>query len=522
MATCSGYLLGVDVGTTSTKAVVYEPAAGRVVAVASRPTAVRHPRPEWSEFDPAEIWRGIVESIREVTAGRAAGVRAVGVASMAEAGVPVDRAGRCLYPIIAWHDPRTEPQASRWVERPGPRRVFEITGQTIQAKFSVNKLLWLREHAPEAFRSIHRWLCVEDFALWKLAGVYATDHSIASRTLAFDQRRLRWSEEMLGLAGLPADLFPSAYPSGTTVGQVTPEAAAETGLPTGAAVVTGGHDHLCGSLAAGVVGPGTLLDSMGTAEGGLLLADRYDPDERLLRSGYCHYAHVIPGQYVILFGLTASGGMLEWLVRQLWPEAGESAVGRDRAFAAALAAAEGVPPGSSGVFWLPHLSGIGSPWEDERSKAGVVGLTPAHGRGHLVRALLEGLSYWLRENLDALGEIVAVPRDGEIIAIGGGTRAALWMRIKADVTGRAVRVVEVPEAAALGAALLAGVGVGTYRSAEEAAASVVRPSTTYEPDPARRVAYDRCYRSVYRELYPALRSVNQRIHELFWLDSSST
>lgn len=512
-----GYLLGIDVGTTSTKAVLYDPGAGRVVAVASRPTPTHHPRPDRTEFPPAEVWRAIVESVREATAGRATDVRAVSAASMAEAGTLVDRAGRCLYPIIAWHDPRTEPQAARWAERPGPRRVFEITGQTIQAKFSLNKLLWLREHAPEAFRAAHRWLCVEDFALWKLAGVYATDYSIASRTLAFDQRSLGWSDEMLGLARLPTDLFPTAHPSGTAVGQVTPEAAAETGLPAGAAVVTGGHDHLCGSLAAGIVGPGALLDSMGTAEGGLLLAESFDPDERLFRSGYAHYAHVIPGSYVVLFGLTASGGLLEWLVRQICPDAGESAEARARAFAGALEAAGRVPPGADGVFWLPHLSGVGSPWEDERSRAAVVGLTGAHGRGHLARALLEGLSYWLRENLDALGEIVAVPQpgDGEITAIGGGTRAALWMQIKADVTGRRVRVVEVPEAAALGAALLAGVGAGIFASAAEAAASVARTATTYHPDPARSAAYDRYYQAVYRELYPALRDVNWRIHELF-------
>ena len=517
-----GYLVGVDIGTTSTKAVLYDPSVGRVKAVASRPMTVRHPRAAWSEFEPDQVWRGVAECVREATAGLARGVRAVGVASMAEAGVLVDEAGRCLYPIIAWYDPRSEPQARRWHRQFGRRRLFEITGHPMQAKFSVNKLLWLRENQPEAFAAAHKWLCMEDFALWRLAGVHATDHSIASRTLAFDQRTRTWSEEVLEATGLSADLFPVAYPSGTAVGTVTPAAEAETGLPAGTVVATGGHDHLCGSLAAGVVGPGAFLDSMGTAEGGLLLAPSYQPDLRLLESGYCHYAHVIPGQYVMLFGLTSSGGLIHWLVQRLWPEAAGSAEAQARAFGAALLEAGGVRPGSDGLFWLPHLSGVGSPWEDESSKAAIVGLTAAHERGHLVRAVLEGLSYWLRENLDVLGEIAGIPPGREVVAIGGGTRAALWMQIKADVTRRVVRVPEVPEAAALGAALLAGVGAGIFASPEQAAASVARPSTVYEPSPERSAAYDQYYQSIFRELYPTLRSLNRRIHDLFWAEDQPT
>ena len=513
-----GYLLGVDVGTTSTKAVLYDPAGVRVVRVASRPTVTHHPRPGWSEFEPAEIWRGVAESIREAIAGRATDVRAVSIASMGEAGVPIDRAGRYLYPIIAWHDPRSEPQAERWHEWLGPERVFTITGQAIQAKFSINKLLWLRENRPEVFRDIHKWLCMEDFALWKLGGVYAIDHSLASRTMAFDQRARRWSAEILDRAALSADLFPTPCLSGTAVGQITPEAAADTGLPVSAVVATGGHDHLCGALAAGVVGPGAFLDSMGTAESCLLVSDGFAPDDRLRRGGYCHYAYVIPGQYVVNYGLDASGGLLEWLIRQLWPEVGASTEARARAFAEALDGAARIRPGSDGLFWLPHLNGVDSPWADELSKASVVGLTAAHSRAHLVRALLEGLSYWLRENLDFLEAQIGLPASREVVAIGGGTRAALWMRIKADVAGRPLRVVEVPEATALGAALLAGVGAGIFGSAAEAVASVVRPATLYEPDLVRTEAYERFYEAVYRQLYPSLRTVNHRIHKLFWKD----
>ena len=512
----TGYLLGIDVGTTNTKAIVYDPAIGKVVAVASRPTATHHPKPEWSEYDPAELWQGIVATIREATAGRAAAIRGVAVGSMAEAGVPIDRAGHYLYPIIVWHDPRSEVQARRWREWLGDERVFEITGQPIQFKFSLNKLLWLRENAPQVLQSLHKWLCIEDFAIWKLSGAYATDYSVASRTLAFDQRRLAWSEEMLARAGLSPAIFPTPHQAGTVVGEVTAAAAAETGLRAGTPVTTGGHDHLCGSFAAGITDKGMLLNSMGTAEACLLMADRFTADARLLHHGYCHYAHIIPDHYVVHFGIVASGGFLDWVVQQTWPEAGESAEGRRRSFAAALAAAAAVPPGSEGVFWLPHLRGGETPWRDEISKAAVVGLRDPHGRGHLVRAAIESLCYWMRENLEEMSAIVDVPEGGEIVAIGGSTRAALWLQIKADVTGRPVRVVEVPEAVALGAALLAGVGVGLFPSYQAAADSVVRSSTLYEPDPARVATYDHYYKEVYRALYTALRDLNHRIHEVFW------
>jgi xylulokinase len=218
---------------------------------------------------------------------------------------------------------------------------------------------------------------------------------------------------------------------------------------------------------------------------------------------------------VLHFGLTASGGMLEWLVQQLAPEAGESAATRRQAFASLMAAAEAVLPGSDGLVWLPHLNGVGSPWTDERSRACAVGFGPGHGRGHMVRALLESLCYWMRENLESLFVVTEVPRDREVAAIGGGSRNPLWMQIKADVTGRRVRVVDVPEAVAVGAALLAGLGAGVFKSPAEAAGTVACPSTVYEPDPERVAAYDDYFANIYRQLYPALREVNHRLHATF-------
>jgi xylulokinase len=511
--TADRYLVGVDVGTTNTKCAVLDVGTGEVVAVASRPTATHHPRPDWSEFDPAEMWDAIAAGIREATAGRASDVRGIAVASMAEAGVPVSRAGAALCPIIAWHDNRSLPQAERLFDLLGDERVFRITGQTRQAKFSLCKLLWLREHCPEVLREAQTWLCVADFALFGLSGSRVTDYSLASRTLAFDQESRSWSDDMLAAVGVGPELFPPAFQSGTVIGHVSAEGSARTRLPAGTPVVTGGHDHLCGAVAAGVVSPGALLDSMGTAEAYILLTERYSPSSALMHGGFSHYRHVVPGCYVVLGGLSASGGQVDWLVSQFWMHGLESPVQGDRAFARALDAASAISPGADGVFWMPHIAGSGSPWADDRSRAAIVGLTRAHGRGHVARALIEGLCYWMRENLDVLAEATGAVAGNEITAIGGGARNRLWMQTKADVTGRTVRVVDVPEATAVGAALLAGVGVGVYPSVQVASASIRRGADQYLPDPTAHATYDRLFERIYLKLYPALRETMHAIDD---------
>ncbi len=508
-----GYLAGVDIGTTNTKCALFDVGNGRVVSVASYPTITHHPRPDWSEFDSAEIWDAVAESVRTACAGRAHDVRAIAVASMAEAGLPLSRDGRALSPIIAWYDNRSLEQAERLWSTIGAKRIFEITGQTRQAKFSLCKLLWLRDRDPECLADASTWLCVADYALFRLSGVRVTDYSLASRTLAFDQNGRAWSDELLAAARVERSLFPPAVPSGTIVGYLTREAANRTGLREGTPVVAGGHDHLCGSIAGGVVAPGELLDSMGTAEAYILLTESFSPSEALMDGGFSHYCHVVPDCYVLLGGLNASGGQVDWLVNQLLSDSAGGPADRDRAFADAIAAAESVPAGADGVFWLPHIAGSGSPWADDRSRAAIVGLTRAHGRGHVARALIEGLSYWMRENLDTLADATGTRVGDVITAIGGGARNRLWMQTKADVTGRTVRVVDVPEATAVGAALLAGVGVGVYPTVAAAAASVSRQATEYWPDPGIRPLYDRLYERVYRGLYPALRQTTHAIHD---------
>jgi len=492
-----GYLIGLDIGTTNTKAVAFDPARRRVVAVSAHPTPYStggDDRP--SEIDPEALWLGVTRVLREVTAASAGPAAAVGIASMAEAGVPLDERGRPLYRIIPWYDVRTEPQLQRVLREHDPIRLFRITGQAPRHVYTLYKILWLREHAPDVFRSLHRWLSISDYVAWRLAGVAATDYSLASRTMFFDQRTRSWSAEMLAIAGLRADQLPEARPAGTIVGTVTAEAAAATGLPAGLPVAIGGHDHLCGAVGAGAIEPGQVVDSIGTAEGMVIPTTAYRDDDLFRQKRICIYAHVLADQYIVQAGMALSGGALSWIADRLFADAPDPV-------AAALTAAATAPAGAERLLYFPYLGGNGSPVGDENVAGAFIGLRALHERSHLVRAVLEGVAFAVRHSLEVVEQVIGRVPD-PIRVIGGGGRSPLWLQIRADVLGRVLLGVEVPEAVALGAALLAGVGAGVFPDVPTAAAAVDRAVTAYEPDPTRHALYDRRFHDSYLQLYPAL------------------
>jgi xylulokinase len=499
------YLVGIDVGTTNTKAVIFDAESGQVRAVGSGRTITRHPTLEWSEFDADELWSTVVQSLRQAIqqCDQPDRIRAISVASMGESGFPLDAQGKVLYPAIAWYDPRTKAEAQWWEDTLGRRQIYNITGQVLHPMFGINKLLWLRNRKPTVFQQIHRWLSIEDFVLWRLSGNAATDYSIASRTMAFDQRSLTWSEMLLNHAGIPIDWFPPAFHGGTPIGTVQKEIAEETGLPQHAVVVTGGHDHFCAALAVGVVHSGQFLDSTGTASVILALSQAFQPSDELFASGCTSYAYIERNTYVTLASLSFAGGALEWLVNLLYGE-GPQRTAAGETYVYALREAAEVPRGSRGLLILPYFLGTGAPHGRDTARAAILGLTPSHGRKEMLRALMEGLSFWLRNNLEALHRLGISPAHPEIIAVGGTTRSPELMQIKAEVTGCRIRVPQITEAAATGAALLAGVGVGVFRSAEEAAGSLRHQETIYEPEQEAKAAYDDIYQRTY---LPACRMV---------------
>lgn len=497
-------LLGLDIGTTSLKAVLYDAGCGLVTRVAARPTPVDHPRDGWSEHDPQALWETVCACIREAAAGQP--VAGLAISSMAEAGLLVDAKGQPLSPIIAWYDRRSEPQAA-WIEQRMPvAQLYRITGQRVSPSFGVTKLLWLRDNLPQMYSRGASWLPVPAYLLSRLAGMPAVDYTIAARTLLFDQRSLDWSGELLDAFHLSAALFPPAYPGGTPIGPLTAQAAQETGLSQQTFCVLGGHDHLCASLAAGAHTPGSVTDSTGSANALLLLLPRFLPDPLLGERGFANYAYVLKDIYAIKGGLKAAGSAIEWLARLTTP-------GNPPEYVALEAAAARGVGMRAGPLWLPHLIGSGTPQGDRFSRAALVGLQAEHDRADLFRGLLESLAMWTRHNLEEMHSLTGL--DISSIALTGGvTRLRLLSQLKADVLNRPVLVPQIPESAAAGAALLAGLGAGVFCDPSQALGSIRYDCTQIDPLPQHTGWYEALYQQAYLPLYSILKPVNDTLRQM--------
>ncbi len=377
-------LVGVDVGTTNIKALVFDP-KGQTVAQASVRTPTHYPRPTWAHYRPEELWQSTVAALRQAVsqlddAGRISGIA---IASMGETAVPLDAHGQPTGDAIAWFDQRTLPQVA-WLERAiGRDRLHALTGLSLKPIFGLCKILWFKENHPDAFARTVSWLNTADYIAYRLCGVPGTDYSLASRTMALDLRRLQWAGDLLVEVGIPASLFAPPLPSGARLGPVRPEAARETGLPETAQVATGGHDHVCGALAVGVTEPGAMLNSLGTAEAIFIPLKRPLNDPKIGHQGYTTGAHVAGGRYYVMGGIYTSGASIEWL---------REVLGENADYTSLIAEAEQVPPGSLGVCFLPHLRLGNPPHNDPRSRGAFIGLTADAKRGVLFRAVLEGLA----------------------------------------------------------------------------------------------------------------------------------
>ncbi len=491
-------LVGVDVGTTNVKAVVYEP-TGQAVASGSVPTLTHYPRSGSAHYVASELWEQVVAALRgalgQLAPGRHAEIGSIAVTSMGESGVPLDTHGEPMFDVIAWFDTRSERQADALADRFGRESLFAASGLSLQPIWSLCKLLWLRDLEPHAFTRTVRWLNVADYIAYRLSGVHATDYSLASRTHALLIRERRWNEALLLELGLRVDLFAPLVESGTRLGPITPEAAQETGLPTSTVVAAGGHDHVCGALAAGVVEPGTILNSIGTAEALFLPLLQPIADPALGEQGYTQGAHVVPNRYYAFGGQYTSGAAIDWM---------RSIVGSDVPYADLIAEASATPPGSLGVCFLPHLRMAAPPHDDPHPGGAFIGLSTDAKRGTLVRALFEGLAFESRASLDPLLEHASLSPPAEIVAIGGVTRNDLLMKIKASILNRPITVAGVEEATTLGAAILGGLGAEIYPDIPTALRTRDHPATEVMPDPDESRVYETIYQGVYRHIYPAL------------------
>lgn len=510
------YLMAIDLGSTTLKALVYD-LDGNCVASANRPTEKVTPpdHHEWVTWDPDQIWSGAAAAASEAVAklGDPSLIRGVAVTGMGMDGVPVDRDGNHLYPFISWHDPRTAPQAEWWKSTVGAERAFSITGFPAWAITGVMRVLWMKEHEPEIMAKAHKWLLIEDFLNFRLCGVMATDFSMASCMNLLDQRTQRWSDELLADSGIDPALLPAPRQSGTPLGKVTAEAAALTGLAEGTPVILGGHDHICGTLPSGVYKPGSALDVIGTWESVITTLSTPALTPAVHDAAVCMQSHVAKGMYAAWGGAVA-GESIEWYRREFGFEAKLEAEQKGGSVWKYLLGELGnTEPGASGVFYLPHISAAGCPIDDNKSLGAFVGISNTATKADMLRAVIEGMNYQFLHIIESMGAAMDEPID-RMIVTGGVVQNEFWMQNKADMLGLPVEISEVEESTPLGAAMLAGLGLGLYGSIDEAYERVRRVGHTYQPDTTLTSFYRENF-EIYKSIYPALKPVSHRIFDAF-------
>jgi len=499
------HLLGIDVGSTNLKAVLFDE-RGVIIAKGDTPTKLSHPDPDHPDravWEPEQIWGGIAESVKCVTAEvDASEIKGVAVTGMGMDGVPMDQDGNALYPFISWHCPRTVPQQEWWIDNIGAEKQFGIGGDPIWTFNTALRLRWMQENEPAILEKTHKWVLIEDFVNYQLCGEFATDFSMASTTLLFDLKKRGWSDDLLSRSGINGDLLCQPHPAGTVIGTVHGRAAAVTGLAAGTPVVLGGHDYCCGCLPTGAFKPGVVLDVLGTWE--MVVAAM---DEPVLTSagqqmGVLVDSHVAKDKYTVM-GATVSADMLEWFKREFAHKETDQAKDDDNATWDLLVELAGQSPvGSNGVFFLPHMSGSHCPILDPKSAGTFAGLRNTNSRGDMMRAIIEGINYQSHQIVRGFESNMGVKSD-HIVAIGGPTNNKLLMQTKADIIGKLIQIPDVEESVPLGAAILAGIGAGVYQDEEEAFTQVNRPGKSYAPDADAHAQYEELF-GRYEGLYPAM------------------
>jgi len=522
-------LLGIDVGTGGTRAVVVDERGGVLASATAEHAPFASPQTGWAEQDPRDWWRATAEAVRGALARAevsAEEIACVGFSGQMHGAVLLDGEGSVLRPALIWCDQRTDAQCRSITERVGAARLIELTSNPALTNFTLTKMLWVREHEPEFWARVRTVLLPKDYVRFRLTCERATDVADASGTLLFDVAGRRWSDAMLGATEIDRACLPDVFESTEITGRVSAEGAAATGLCEGTPVVAGAGDQAAGAVGMGIVRPGAVSATIGTSGVVFAATDRPALDKR----GRVHtFCHAVPGRWHVMGVTQAAGLSLRWFRDRfgvsevaIASAGGDDAAhteggvasrskGRDDAHAEGrdpydllCEEASVAPPGSDGVLWAPYLMGERTPHLDPHARAALVGLAASHTRAHVVRAILEGVAFSLRDTLTIFDEM-SVPVE-TIRLGGGGARSNLWRQIQADVYGRAVEILAAEEGAAYGAALLAGVGVGVWPSVDVACAQSVRVAARVEPDADASALMNTRYAS-FRALYPALRGV---------------
>lgn len=500
------YLLGLDVGTTGCKAVVFDE-NGEIKGNGFLEYDIICEKPGYAEQDPERVWSLTKQVIRQaVLESGVKDIRALSLSVQGDAVIPVDRSIKPLHNTLLGMDYRTVKQGEFCSKLLGDRKLFETTGMRPHPMNSLTKMLWFKENTPDIYNRTYKFMTYADFILARLGADPVIDYTMASRTMAFDLLSKKWSEEILETTGIHYDLLSRAVPSGEIVGELSGDLAEDLGLKKGTLLVAGGHDQTCAALGAGAVRENIAIDSHGTAE---VLSTAFNKpmlNDSMYSSYYPCYCHTKKDMY-FTFSLNHIGGLLlKWYRDNLGDaevrEAQQLGVGSYQMMESKA------PTGPSPVLVLPHFNGSGTPWCDFESKGAILGLSMATTRHDIVKGILDSLTYELRINMEVMA--AAGIEIKELRSVGGAAKSPIWLQIKADVTGCSVATLRIREAACLGAALLAGTAVGLYPSLDEAVGLCVKTKDVYYPCEASSKLYDEKYR-VYKDIYGTLKNINRRL-----------
>jgi xylulokinase len=490
--------IGIDVGTSGTKAVLLNQ-QGQVVATGSGSHAPSAPRSGWSEQDPDDWWPSTIAAINQAcrTAGVAADtIEGVGITGQMHGLVALDSSATPIRPAILWNDGRSAPQCQAVEARIGIERLVSLCGNRMLPGFTAPKLLWMREHEPEAYARITTVLLPKDWIRYRLSGELVMDVSDASGTAVFDCANRTWSDELLGELDLPRSWWPHAAEGPEIVASVHAAAAAETGLREGIPIVAGAGDQAASAIGTGLITEGTVGSTLGTSGVVFAPTDQW----RSLPDGRLHaFCHAVPGRWHLMGVMLSGAGSLDWFRSAIVPDIDEEA--GSEAFPRIESMAEEVPAGADGVLFLPYLSGERTPYSDVNARGTFIGLDQRHDRRHLARAVFEGVTHGLAQCLDLVRAAGVEPETVRLS--GGGAKSPLWRQTCADLFGVPTTTTTTTEGTACGAAILAAVGAGAFPSVEDACHATVSEVNRTEAGPNAAVLAAR--HSIYERLYPALK-----------------
>ncbi len=497
-------LLGIDVGTGGTRAVLLGD-DGRVLnSAVSEHAPMLSPQIGWAEQEPADWWRATriaVKACLERAKTSAKEIACVGLTGQMHGLVLLDGDGKVLRPSIIWCDQRTDEQCKAITDRVGAARLIEWTANPALTNFTLPKVWWVRRHEPDIWSRVRTILLPKDFVRYEMTGERAIDVAEASGTLMFDVVNRKWSAPMLEISGISESYLPRVLESQQISGRVSKSGAEATGLLEGTPVVAGAGDQAAGAVGMGIVRPGAVSATIGTS--GVVFAATSKPV--LDPKGRIHtFCHAIPNRWHVMGVTQAAGLSLRWFRDQFGAGIKPGAEPGVDPYDRLLAEAAETPAGADGLLWAPYLMGERTPHLDPHARGALVGITAQHTRGHVVRAILEGVAFSLRDTLSIFSEL-KIPVESIRLG-GGGARGPLWRQIQADVYGMTVELIEAEEGAAYGAALLAGVGCGIWTSVDQACDSAVKVAGPVTPDPRHSARMERHY-GAYRKLYPALKPI---------------